>query len=484
MKLTYWPIFVVLSLFTFTSALPVDIGGKVNELQMREVEEESASAVDFALDKREIKALTVLFQSINNTAGIQLIKGACTNALTQPQIIKFVGNLVEEKSLETLLQVADQSGLGLDIVLLILTHYETIPGVTKIIKQYKGTASSGNSTSTDSGSSSSGLSGGLLGGILGGIGSIFGIGGSSSSSSSPSASSSPKSSSTAAPTNNGSSSSSGGLLGGLLNGIGGIFGLNSGSQRSSPSSSASRTTATPAAAGATTATAPGLDLLSGLTTPTGTTTPPVVTGTPAVVVATTTSRTSTSTPAAAATTTAGGPISNLIGTVTGLFGFVKREDLDTFLMNEGMHDILRRNNFPVDEALAQVYARSEDDQELAKRDLLDVLYSQIIAIVGTNSNIEDIAESLQKSGLAVNVIYNAIVDSGWYNFDVSLVKYLVNNKIVTGSGLISAVFSLGIALSIVGDIIGNTTYLRYVINFVLAVLSGQIDVFSLILALF
>lgn len=481
MKLSL-PFFVFLSFLSLSWALPVDIE-KLPLYQLRDdISPAPVSPLEF--EKRELFLLTQLFKGLNNTAGVSLIKGACQVSLTQQQIIKFVANLIEKKGLDTLLKTADDSGLALDLVLLILTHYETVPGLTAIVKKYKGTATSsgsgsgtsGSGTSTGlsstTGSSSSGSSG--SGGLLGTVGNI---------------------------------------VGGIVGGIGSIFGLSSGTTGSSGSSGSSTTARTTAAAttartgtatGLATGTATGtLTLSTGTTTTvatgtartgvtTGTTTPgtgaAATTGTPAT--GTTTRATTTST-RASTTTAATDPISSILGIVGGLFGINKRDEIASLLSNDEFLAALRESGIPVDELLQNFQQEfqkrsldTEEDRELAKRDALDLIYSQIIGIIGTNSNIEDIAESLQKSGLAINVIYNALTDSGWYDFDVNLVKYLTSNNYISLLSLGSALWSSGVIFSVAGDILGNSAYTRLVIQFVLAILSGSVPVIALITALF
>lgn len=170
-----------------------------------------------------------------------------------------------------------------------------------------------------------------------------------------------------------------------------------------------------------------------------------------------------------------------------IFGINKRDEVEELFGSDEFVALLKDNGISVEDIATAIQTRSlqsMDDPELAKRDLLDVFYSQVIAIIGTNSNIEDIAESLDRSGLAINVAYNALVDSGWYDFDVNLVKYLVNNQIVTLLSLGKALWSSGVIFSVFGDIVGNTSYTKLVINFVIAILTGKVDVISLITALF
>lgn len=518
-----YPLFLLLSLFTFVSALPVDVQGvrPGAEFQVRDVVPEYSQRELSPLEKRDIAALTYLFTTLNTTGtGVTLVKGAISVSLTEQQIIKFIANLIEQKNLTYLLEVADQSGLGLDIVLLVLTHYETIPGLTKIINLYKG-----NSNSTSSSSSSSSSSGGILGTLLSGvtstISSIFGLGSTSTSTStSTGTSTSSTSSSTGTST---STSSSGGILGSILSGVGSLFGLTSSSSSTSTTSAsasaAATATATSAAATATsTATSTsssgvlgsilsGVGSLFGLSgsSSSASTTSTVAASTATAVVGTATSLTGTTTALVATTTTAAAVttsktstlttatststdviLSVLSGVTSVISSIFKREDLTAEELAEEIEALFKREDIDNGLLLQELVARMDDESLDAydKRDLLDTIYSQIIGIIGTNSNIELIAESLQKSGLGINVIYNALVDSGFYNFDVDLVRYLVTNKIITLSSLFLALLNSGLLLSVVGDIIGNTTYIKLVLNFVLAIFNGTIDIWALISALF
>lgn len=511
MKLLNLPLLFLFSLFTFTTALPVGVGMTAVNPELDARDELATTPQYYEMDKRENVLLTQLFKTMNNTAGINLIKGATQVSLTQQQIIKFVANLIQEKGLSTILKVADDSGLAIDLVLLFLTHYEVYPGLTAVVKKYKGTSSSSSTlsgltgssngsssgTNTGSGSSSSSNSGssggGLLGNLLGGIGSIFGLGSSSSSSSSGTTSNVASSS----PTSN-----SGGLSN-LLN----LFDSPNSAAALAASSTAGAGNAIADTAVADTAVADTAGAVAGTaaTTPavagTAATTPAAAAGaatttTPAAAggaAATTTpvaGAAATTTAAGAATTTAtsGGGLSGLINGITGLFGINKRGELENLLSNVDLLQLLRESGFPVDEVLEKIQKRDEEftdeEFEIVKRDLLDIFYQNIISLLGSNGTMLDICESLDKSGLGVNVAYNAIVDSGFYDFDVKLVKYLVTNNYISLLSLLSALLSSGVALSVVGQIVGNSTYTRYVINLVIAIFTGKVDILGLITALF
>ncbi|SGZ52886.1 CIC11C00000002496 [Sungouiella intermedia] len=516
MKLLNLPLLFLFSLFTFTAALPVGVGMTAVNPQLDARDELATTPQYYEMDKRENVLLTQLFKTMNNTAGINLIKGATQVPLTQQQIIKFVANLIQEKGLSTILKVADDSGLAIDIVLLFLTHYEVYPGLTAVVKKYKGTSSSsstlsgltgssngsssGTNTGSGSGSSSSSNSGssggGLLGNLLGGIGSIFGLGSSSSSSSSGTtsnvASSSPTSNSgglsnllnlfdspnSAAALAASSTAGAGNAIADTAvadTAVADTAGAVAGTAATTPAAGAAATTTPAAGAGAAATTTP-----AGAGAAAATTTPAAGAGAAAT----------TTTAAGAATTTAtsGGGLSGLINGITGLFGINKRGELENLLSNVDLLQLLRESGFPVDEVLEKIQKRDEEftdeEFEIVKRDLLDIFYQNIISLLGSNGTMLDICESLDKSGLGVNVAYNAIVDSGFYDFDVKLVKYLVTNNYISLLSLLSALLSSGVALSVVGQIVGNSTYTRYVINLVIAIFTGKVDILGLITALF
>lgn len=555
MKFVFLPLVALFSLLSFSTALPIELQGlrARQDFDVR-LDEEYSPALVSPLDKRDNALLTSFFTSLNKTGtGITLVKAAIRTPGINDQIVKFIANLVEEKNLTYLLQVADESGLALDLVLLILTHYEVIDGLTDFVKYYKG-----DSNSTSSGSSSGG---GLLGGLLGGIGSIFGIGGGRSGSSNSTSSGSggglisgllggltggSSGSRSGSGSSNSTSGSGGGLLGGLLNGltggssssptssspststgsssggssgglVSGLLGnlLGGGSRSGSGSSSASSAPAGALGSAAPTASAPAAGasptssrsggLLGGLLGGLGgassktssaagspaATSAPAAAGAPAAASADPIDLGDAATSAApadpagsavptgtASPSTPSGGVSSL---VEGLGSLFKREDVEEFVHDE---ELLKRHADAMTEQLQEIVKRSEGLSELEKRDIWDSVYQQMIRLIGTDSNVEEIAESLQKSGLAINVIYNALTDSDWFGFDKKLVKYLVDNNIVTFSILLNSLLKSGVIWSVAADIIGNSSYVKLVIDFVIAIFTGKVNVIGLIMALF
>lgn len=461
---SYYPIFLLLSLFTVTSALPVDVQGlnPAGEFQVRDIEPGFTLRELSPLEKRDNAALTYLFTTLNTTGtGVAAVKAAIEVSLTQQQIIKFIANLITTKNLTSLLEAADESNLGLDLVLLFLEHYEVWPGVIAIVEDYKGESSNSTTSSSSSSSSSSGgIISSLLSGVTSVVSSIFGLGSSSTSSTSSTSTSTASATATSSTaTSTSTSSSSGGLLSGIL----GLFGLDS-------SSSSTTTTA------ATTATSTTATAVAGTATTAATTTATTAAATTGTATTTGTTTKTSSTAAATTTTSVAGSI--LSGVTSIISSIFKRDDLSS----EELEELLKRSDINIAALLTEINARFEDEglDQVEKRDIVDTVYSEVIALIGSNANIELVCESLDKSGLGVNVVYNAIVDSDWYDFDVNLVKYLVDNKIITLSSLFTALLDSGIVLSIAGDIIGSTTYLKLVLNFVIACFDGTIDIWGLI----
>lgn len=127
---------------------------------------------------------------------------------------------------------------------------------------------------------------------------------------------------------------------------------------------------------------------------------------------------------------------------------------------------------------------TKEESELVKRDAIDIFYQNVIQLLGSNGTMLDICESLDNSGLGVNVLYNAITDDGWYDFDVKLFKYLVNNNYISWLIVYKALLSSGFVVSIFFDIVSNSTYRDLAIDLAIAIITGKVDIISLILAFF
>lgn len=548
MKFVYLPIVAIFSLLSFSTALPIELQAlrARDEFNVR-LEADVSPAFVSPLDKRENTLLTQFFTSLNKTGtGVTLAKAAVRTPVIDDQIVKFVANLIEEKNLTYLLEVADSSGLALDLVLLVLTHYEFIDGLTDFVKYYKG-----NSNLTSSGS---GGGGGLIGGLLGGLGGLLGGGGSLGSNNTTSSgsggglignlisgltgglfggSSSSSNNSTSGTSSGGSGS---GLIGSLLGGLFGGSSGSSGSGSSSGNSGASATTSRPASTGTASGSGSGGigGLLGGLfggssaaggasSAPAADTAAPAAATTSNTAAAATSGgvldgllgglggnsesagAAATSSPAGAAAATsapvggaaetaptgtaAGAPAGANTATGTGAGSAATTSGsalgglLDNLLKRDD-EELAKRDVEAITEHLHELAKRAETASYLERRDIWDSVYQQMIRLIGSDANIEDVAVSLKKSGLAINVIYNAIMDSDWYGFDKKLVKYLVDNNIVTWSILFRSLIDSGVVLLVIGDIIGNSDYIKLVIDFVIAIITGRVNVIGLILAFF
>lgn len=419
-------------LFPLSFAVPVVQISE--ELQIRDIADSLSEEVGW--QKRDIAALTYLFEVLNTTGtGVALAETAVSVSLTQQQIITFVGSLIETKGWTELFEAAQQSGLAIDLVVMLLTHYETIPGLTNIIRAYKGesgnSSSSGilsslfaeNSNSTDStGSSSISADYSALNDFLGSAIIATSI-----------ASDTSTSVSSTLVASDSTTTDGSGALGNLLQDLGLSTDAASSTQVSAAVTSASTSITSP----------------------------------------TTTQSTSTAT---------GNQLSGLLAS---LLGSIFKRDIGESERAKLLADLLTRADFDLENSL-HLQARDAILEELniSKRDLLETVYLQIILLIGSDANIELIAESLAKSGLGVSLAYEALTNENFVDFDVNLIKYLVEKNLVSLSILTSAAIKSGLLSGIVSDILGNSTYEQLVINFVIALLTGKIDILDLIIALF
>lgn len=528
------PILWLTTFLGVSFSLPVKpyyfIGG--TSLEQRSVYDESANLLisDIGTDKRDIQALTILFTQLNNTATIQLARGALQVELVRQQVISFVEAFIKEKGLTQILKSAGDSGLATDLVMLVVIHFEIYPGLIDIIKAYKASVKSGAFSGNGSGSS---------GGLLGSLFPWLNIGGNSSGNSSLLGGSTNSTNSTTG--NTGNTGSSGGIFGNIPSFLD-PFGIFNGGQTSSSSSplSATQTTrgaSTLAVSAATTSTRSsstagtgnifgGVPILSNLFQNNAPTTSATVATVAATTQLTPTTRATTTsqlqnnlpltglgqtistaaaptfsvlTPLISTRTTAaptsgtsssnnnnnngsgglGGIIGGLGNLVGGLFS---REELEQF-KDIDINEYSKREDVTPDQLFSAIMAKVV----LEKKDVnllnLGSIYQAIISIIGTDSNIEEIFESLLKSGLAVNVVYNALIDDGFYTFVVELLNDLISKKIITLSILWNSLLQSGVVPQVAGIIIGNKAYLNAVFRFIGGILSGQVPIFGLYLAI-
>lgn len=455
------------------------------------------------ISKRENVLLTQLFTSLNKSGqGVALTKQVTTSSLTQGSAIQIIIDYLKGANLTTILEAADNSGLALDIVLLTLTDYDVLPGIVKVIE---GVFENSNSTSS---------SGGLVSSIIGGILDTLGLGSSSSSSNSSSSSSGGgllssllgdlfggDSSSNSTSSSSSSSSSGGGLFSSLLDDLlGGDSSSNStGSSSSSSSglllddllgggSSASTTSATSTS----TSTGSFLDkLLGGLgggDSSSTTTTRSRSTSTGLSLFddllgdidggdsSTTTSVTSSgstetdsadnysvlqqivadasSTATTSAANTATNTATKAASTATNAVSSSTSTSSSGSLIDSLLSDLKKR--------------------DLNKRDVLDTIITEITSVAGTDETVNDVCTSLEKSGLGVSVVKQLFTDEDEYDFDIKLVSDIIDEKVITLDDLLTALKQSHLIAHIISDILGNFSYIKLVISFVIAIFTGKV----------
>lgn len=503
-------IFWLITFFGLTNALPVKPYYAISGigLEQRAVLDEandlgfSVAATNNALSKRDNLALTFAFTQLNNTATISLARTALQLELVRQQVISFVEAFIQKKGLTQILKSAGDSGLATDLVMLFVVHFEVYPGLINIIKSYK-TATGGLTSS-----SSSGSGGGLFGGLFSLLnsGNSTGLSGNSTTSTQKATATGTATGIVTGTATSTKTSTNAGPLDGLFS-ILNPFG-NVGQTKSTTS-----TTSTPAAAGLATKSASpttgttlglGIPFLSNLfpvasTIPaTSSTRTSIATAIPTTSVIQAGSSTKSTTPS----TTGVGITPPSIPTLSvptvpstststngGLLGSLfSRDEMEKF-NDLDLEAFSKRDDVSNDEIIEAVLAKlllALEDGSLEKRDsLLDLtfIYRNIIGIIGTNLNIEEIFESLLKSGLAVNFVYNAIIDQGFYTFVVQLANGLVTKKLISLSILWSLLLLSGVVPQVAGIIIGNKAYISAVIRFVKGIFTGQVPILALYSAL-
>lgn len=507
---------VAFFLAIFVSARPVELLHSRQELRMLSRAHDfllqkkaemppMVTREEWALLKRENVLLTQLMTQLNQSGlGVTFIKTFTESALTQPTVINLAENFLKTKNLTTILADVDLSGLGIDVVVLILTDYNVLPGLIQIAEGITGVSEN---------------SGGFLGSILGGIFGFSSSGGNSTATGglgevvgdllslifdgSPSSSSSS------------SSSSSGGLLGGILGNVGSLLGgLFGGSSSSSSGTSAAATTA--AAATASTLTSPGSDNLLGFLTDLFPTAQTTAGATSAAAVATTRAATAATTSAATATAATTSSLGGLLGGILGdsgsllggLFGGSSSSPSATTAAavtaaaatsaaavvpatsvavavpaTSGAAPAVKRSPqhterdlTVLNEDVAQVIAARDINAltEVEKRDAIDPLIQQVLDIIVSDATVSDVIVSLKKSGLGVSAIRQLTTDSSEFAFVVNLINQLVGDGVLSFLIVLDAALQSGLVFNTAITIITSPTYFGLVIDFVLALFEGKI----------
>lgn len=140
MKLLYS--IITFLLLAFSLALPLNaVPGGVKaqqDIQARDISEFFGYSDDGDLSlfsKRDDALLTATFTQMNKSgSGVKLAHGFATNKLTQGTLINLIENYITATGLTKLLQAADTSGLAVDITMAFFKNEKMVPGLIEIIK--------------------------------------------------------------------------------------------------------------------------------------------------------------------------------------------------------------------------------------------------------------------------------------------------------------------------------------------------------------
>ncbi|RLV90459.1 putative hydrolase [Spathaspora sp. JA1] len=125
-----------------------------------------ASLEDPSVFKRDYAPLTAAFTALNQSGqGVQIAHAVYTNNLTQPALINTVENYINATTLTSILNYADNSGLAVDLVMVLFTNPKMFPGLISIIKTLHGNGVIS--------LKKRGLIDGLIGGVIDGVNGIL-----------------------------------------------------------------------------------------------------------------------------------------------------------------------------------------------------------------------------------------------------------------------------------------------------------------------
>ncbi|ODV64648.1 hypothetical protein HYPBUDRAFT_130464, partial [Hyphopichia burtonii NRRL Y-1933] len=99
--------------------------------------------------------------------------------------------------------------------------------------------------------------------------------------------------------------------------------------------------------------------------------------------------------------------------------------------------------------------------------ILDTLGLEITSVAGTDETVNDVCTSLEKSGLGVSVVKQLFTDEDEYDFDIKLVSDIIDEKVITLDDLLTALKQSHLIAHIISDILGNFSYIKLVISFVI-----------------
>ncbi|PSK38415.1 hypothetical protein C7M61_002978 [Candidozyma pseudohaemuli] len=477
MKFVFLPLFALFSLLSFSAALPVEMQNlalKEEFVVKREQQEEVAP-----LQKRENERLTRFFASLNRTgAGVFFVRNAVNSPGINNAIMRNIADLFRGDGIEAFLPAADESGMALDLTLLFFTHWEVWDGLTDLTHYYRGTDPSqtgsllvaitrlifqnffgdffGNSTlgglfNIFGGSRGAGPASGMRG-LLSGLSDI------SSSASAGVASSA------------GGSSSSDSDFDGIFD----MLSLLGGSSDESDSSS-NRTTAETSVAE------------TSVTPVAATSVTPVDEATSAVEAPVSTDE--------AEEEEEELDIEDLEDededrTLAQQFADVA-SDVASFFKRSDDEDrkIMKRDSDILALRVTRLLKRLEDSEENADEDIAVATMDDYNSAWDQTTSImaeEDLDSlgmliSLQKSGLGISVIHDALTHHRWHRFLKNTIEHLLEEDLLDLEHLVRSLFTTGVIWSVIGDILQS--HVRTVLDFARGVLRNDVNVLGFLRAL-
>lgn len=430
-----------------------------------DISEEFVQLLSDKLLKRDYPALTVIFTQLNQSGqGVAIVKAFATNGLTQGTVVKAIAEYIQQKTLLTILSAAYQSKLAYSLVIAIISDYSILPGVITIGKSLyaSGVLKKRELDERD-----------LFGNILGGIGGLFGVGPSTT------AAAAVKTTTAAAPTTAGA-------------GVVPSLAIPSLSTPSIPGVSI------PSIAGVS---YPSLSIptdipsVSGLALPYSSAAFPDPTLASSILSVPTTLQSVASAAtsqyiaplaspkAAPAATTSGGGIlggifSGIGNTIGSLLGGIS-STVGNVLGNLGQGNVGGAIGSAVDGVtgtIGNVTISGVSGLQNAVGSILSgtqqTLINTVISLIKNVGDLEQLCESLEKSGLGVSVVRSLLVDTQEQVFTEKLVTYIVQNKIVTLSSLFSDLLLSGALVGITTQILTTPSALSQVFAFVIWIIEN------------
>lgn len=450
------------------------------------VPDELTGVIADALGKRDYPLLTTLFTQLNQSgAALPILKALCTSPLSQGTTIDAIEEYVKQKTLATILTAATKSGLAFDIVMLFFTDYNMVPGAIKIGKALY---SSGvihfkredveeelekrglgdkrsligdifNIFGGNSGGNSGGSSGGSTTSQVGTttpttvgtttpstIGTVVGTTGSSVPNlgtygqvgSSPATSAYYATNSASVPT----AASSSNPTGNAANPFANLFGTAKASSAGPTSSSSAKATSSPTAASSSSLSSGGLlgGLLGGLF---GTVT---------------------------------GAINNIVGgttqTIGDTIGDLSQGNIGGAL-NSSLQGTLNTITSTVGGSVSSLDSVFTNTLSGAQQSIV----AAVVSLIKNVGDLEEICESLEKSGLGVSVVRFIFTDSDMQTFAVKLVTQMVKDGVISLSILLDAASQSGVVISVLTSIITSPSALSTIFAYFVWLASNFTSVF-------